>query len=394
LAFAFLAASAASLAASCRDVVSGDAENVLTKLCDTLEPCYGGDPSVIDCADLDARWKTASAETANDFLALVGSTDCFDTCPHALGCTDHAPFCLESGECKGRSECCGWSTGERDCLASSASASTTCCAVDGRACDPANDTCCNSNCRADASGDYYCGGSACTDVGEQCDSNFDCCTHRCVDQKCQKLSECSNQDEPCKTDADCCQDDAAADASATVLSCEGGVCRPPESCGDGAPCDPSDSCCGAEQTCWPLADGGVCGRPDCFPLDADCESDRDCCYPNVCDYASSPHCALAPNPVDGCAVAGDGCEGDASCCSGKCGADGVCREYAEAPCGALVVCHDGCVAGAPMDATCAAELPAQASCIEAVVMADPVCACSVWDAYCIEELVAIGCSCP
>jgi len=396
----FVALAGSFVTASCRDVVAGDADDVLVKLCDTLKPCYGGDPTVITCADLESRWAATDAATASSFLSFVNA-DCFDTCPHALGCTDHAPFCLDRGTCDGRSDCCGWSLGKLDCQALNADDGPTCCISEGRPCDPMADDCCNQDCRG-ADGAYFCGGSACTEVGETCTSSFDCCTNRCVHGACEKLTECSRQDEPCGNDSDCCTDtNVGANAQSKTLGCdlESHTCRPAAACGSGDSCDPADSCCGDDLRCYPLAIGGVCGDPSCVPVDADCESDLDCCGTSVCNYAPTPHCQLSPNLDGMCLKTGGDCSGPTpagapgKCCSLSCDPDGRCREFSEAPCGSPTTCHSPCSVGGPMSTSCASD-PTISGCIDMVVTDDPVCACEIWDATCVAEYLAKPmCSC-
>ena len=48
---AYVALSIAALTTwgACRDLVAGDAQNIMDELCTTLDACYGGDPTISDC---------------------------------------------------------------------------------------------------------------------------------------------------------------------------------------------------------------------------------------------------------------------------------------------------------------------------------------------------------
>jgi hypothetical protein len=372
--------------------VAGDATNILDELCGTLDACYGGDPAVPDCnTTLRDRYADGTQLEVDGFVRFVGARECFDTCPHALGCTDQPPLCVANGACAGRSDCCGWTQGTQDCVGGA------CCLGQGQPCDQSADECCQHDCRKG-----FCGGRECVPVDQPCASSFDCCTQRCVQGTCEALSECATQGQACQADVDCCADNSPDASTAPGLVCDpdSHTCAPPrENCQEGSPCElggGGDDCCAdSGLKCWPSLAGGVCGETGCSPLDVDCESDGDCCLPAVCNYSPSPHCEIVNpgNPM--CSRSGELCGEDQDCCSSRCDG-GTCVEFSHAPCGLEFACHDACSTGDAMAGTSCEGDPSydgQVACISSIVQADPFCGCTEWDALC-QDAALLQCGCP
>ncbi|MDI3289348.1 hypothetical protein [Polyangium sp. 15x6] len=131
----------------------------------------------------------------------------------------------------------------------------------------------------------------CTDVGNSCGIDADCCTNQCWWGTCQCVA---TTDWGCTKDADCCNGGACyITAPATI-----GTCRLP----DGAPCThgdgESESC--NSHVCW----DGVCAT--CALTQSACGGDNDCCQGDC----RSGGCCQPP---------GGACGSDDDCCVGTTG---------------------------------------------------------------------------
>ena len=359
---------------ACRDVIAGSATNLPEALCDTLSSCEGACPP-----DLVTRVEDADDSVRGDFLSFAAKTDCTTSCSGARLCRDQPPICegLDLG-CKTDVDCCRSAVGLSSCEAG------RCCRSLGAPCKDGDDCCEGEACAAN----HRCGGVTCTLTLEdaaseddaRCTSSFECCSHRCEDGFCVAHA-CSNLGESCLTDGDCCSQPGpsgkvkpACDAAThrcvdSTAECD--VCEPST--------DPEKNCCLASgAVCYVLVDGSsTCGFPTCSPKGGDCASDDDCCQTDeltFCDVVGQPHCASLP----GCGISGVICDDASDCCSGLC-LGGVCASGE----GCLdASCHSPCSLGGPLVAADATECGFDPTCAQTVCDTTPACCCQEWSAAC------------
>jgi hypothetical protein len=281
---------AATIVASCRDVVSPEPIALVPSLCDLLAQCEGSGEWA--CPNAVAEpFDALDEEARTDAFARFLASDCLADCRSARKCRDLRPLCTSpSGGCGDDSACCGYTEGVAECRGVEGG---RCCAPNGAPCEGAGD-CCDGGCNAG-----HCGDFACTLVDETCSSHFDCCTKRCnfdVEPAVCAPKTCSIAGLPCAVADDCCDEAASCSPNDLgVLTCQ------IASCGDG--CNPFDAnnCCvvGGLGFCLLLANAETtCGDPQCPPEGVECGGDDDCrCLTAdaadlVCDDSGFPHCAV------------------------------------------------------------------------------------------------------
>ncbi|NUO52772.1 MAG: hypothetical protein HOV80_28335 [Polyangiaceae bacterium] len=369
--------------AACGDLIAGDHDDVTAQLCKQLSDCYGD--AEFPCAGMEATFRSASAEVRDDFLSAFNREDCLDSCPRSLACLDREPYCQKGGACTDEHDCCNWSLG----LSACGGDDSRCCAPRGVACQ-GDDDCCDAACDRG-----FCGGFACTTVGQPCERAESCCTRRCEEGTCAaKL--CSNLGDPCKSDDDCCNPPNGGPVTVAseppVAGCEQGTCvlkLGGECAPAGSPCNPTaapetGACCGA--CVAGIDDLGICSDVEgCFGPGLDCSFDGQCCADLVCDYSlGEPMCAS--KPFAECGKAGDACMSDGDCCAGRlCSNESTCTEVQAPECTATSFCHSPCEVGAAMLPGSCADMGPAGQCVDDIILADSFCGCIAWDFLCAEE---------
>jgi hypothetical protein len=374
-------------AGSCRDVVGNEDIDAVGELCSTLTNCYGGTTS---CEVLAQVADQGSASDRGSFLKDFDLEVCLGSCAGSRGCLDVPLFCAGVGEaCGPFDSCCDREAGLSECRRDAGVAE--CCARDGVRCTSSDD-CCDAECSGG-----YCGGFQCLLVDQACRFNPECCTQRCVDGACE-ARDCSALNEACIDTAECCEPTVVT-PEGTRIECldagtDGTTGKTCQLVADqqcflvGDPCDPGGGgpvgCCEglacevAVVTGEPFCVGGPGGcKVDGF----DCAVDADCCDERICflDFVQS-YCTA---PM-GCLKAGTECGGNLDCCSGAC-FDGVCLQGTGINCsGATTGCHAPTQVGAVIAPDCGAA----DGCVNAVKEADAFCACTAWDAVCVEAYLA------
>ncbi len=301
------------LGAACRDVVSPDAGELPAELCDLLRRCEG------------EQWSCPSGvtelfERQEDPESLYQgflTRDCLADCQSARACRDYEPLCGAPGAaCEEDAGCCGFTSGLARCGVG-VEESGRCCSPRGVRC-ASSDDCCERDCTASPSGELTCGGvEECLLVGALCESDFDCCSYLCgADGRCAQIT-CSDTGESCVEDTDCCDDQAR---------CAGGVCSS-DTCSSCDPFDPNNCCVTGEgQFCFETVNHQtLCAPADCPPAGVECGGDDDC----AC--ASEPAASLFCNDAAGfycaeCKEAGSTCDPtveppEAHGCCGACDAE-------------------------------------------------------------------------
>jgi hypothetical protein len=217
--------------------------------------------------------------------------------------------------------------------------------------------------------------------------------------------------EPGESCAKCSQDCGACP------SCGNGVCSPNEDCSTCAEdcgacpcthdvcssgpalvpgCDPCvDQICAVDSFCCDVAWDGICVSEVASVCGQQCPT---VCGDGLCNAGES--CGSCSQDCGACPVCGDGwCDWTETCgtCSQDCGAcpacgDGTCNGSetcgsCSQDCGACV-CHDVCVAGTPLDASCGA-------CESQICAVDSFCCQAAWDGLCVSEVATVcGQPCP
>lgn len=279
-------------AASCRTIVAGEPVDAVTTLCGTLRDCYGeAFVADVECDALDDRLELDPAT----FLSGFEANGCGETCAGSRACLSLAPVCESLGNpCKVDAACCESALGHSACVGGA------CCLHRGVACAPGGSECCDAPCRPlPGTEDYYCGGVKCGEVGEDCDSGFDCCTGHCsAAGECEK-DDCSDLSEPCTVAAECCQPEPT---EGVTIDCIDAKCTRVEACSpELGPCDPlldGADCC--QGTCYPGPSGFVCVS-QCLEDGFDCADS--CATGSVLSDAACPE--GVPGDPDAVAMVAD-----------------------------------------------------------------------------------------
>jgi hypothetical protein len=413
-------------------------EGVIANLCETLAKCNGGDyfPDCVESAE--AKLAGASAEERAAYLAAFSAEACLESCTNARNCLDAAPLCDPAGSRCGQAyECCGFSTGVKEC------SNGTCCAGTGVSCDTSAD-CCQDEC-VDTTGDdgssiRTCGGVQCIPYEAPCEASGQCCGDGVL--SCHVLEgtclECQLDDSPCQYPEDCCSGSCVY-LDETEAYCESQECQL-----QFAFCDPAvNDCCDGDPICTyvPADDTFICHNADCVPLSYPCSSDGECCslscrggiceFPlqcptigQACDDGICCGDGVECGPAAQCCVAdGQACPSDpAQCCAGVCavnpgGGDLVCgagdcsvfktdpcssnQECCDGPCLLNQCCdtpgcnHDFCSEGQALLATCGSVAnPAgpdmrSLSCIQDICDVYPDCCCLSWSSQCVTAVSTV-----
>lgn len=373
--------------ASCRGVVAGDPVDAVDQLCSLLSDCYGDRLAAeARCAEMRERLsEPENVDATETFLAGYELNGCGTTCAESRACLSLAPLCKGQREaCTEDAECCDASVGHAAC------SQGACCSPTGTSCTPGDDTCCNDDCRplAEDPAQNYCGGRQCVELGDECETGFDCCTKRCEAGRCAK-DDCSEVGEPCVSSDECCPPPFVESDSALTIACIEQQCQVTgQACQELLqPCDPeknSADCCDGGR-CYPGPGGSVCVDA-CLPEAFDCGTNTDCCTGNCLIDGGGSRCVS-------CGVEGAMCTGPEGCCSGSCTA-GVCTDAcAEIP----GTCHSPCAVGDLLNtAACEASNPDVLLDPNVVNVndADPYCRCTGWDQGCVELYLLLSGACP
>lgn len=395
-----VALGAGVVTASCVKVLDlADHASAAQALCALLDRCFGSSEYPGCREHVESGLGDADAAARAEWLGnFAGALHCLDTCSDAKRCLDQLPVCNQASDGCGQAEhCCGFLDGLASCAGQG-----TCCKPDGRACST-NAECCEGECDV-AQG--TCGGERpCVNAGESCEVDEDCCSLNCIGSVCAMV--CKHPGENCSDAAECCS------GLCNGTSCE---CR-----GSASPCTLHGECC--SQLCDPLS--GTCAEPMmCGVLHDPCNLEGDCCAPA---YQCGPALTC-------CQGQGVGCLGPDACCTGTC-EKGLCCAGYQQPCSTTSDCCFGncnslggcdcgrqgdscvdsrdccgglcvsgsCAATCPHSVCCTGEalsptqmgsngcplLPGQATCVQAICMADPFC-CDMtngsWDWLCVDKV--------
>ncbi len=194
----------------------------------------------------------------------------------------------------------------------------------------------------------------CTDDGNSCTENSDCCGNSCSSGYCSTGPTCSNDGTACFTGTDCCNgvcSSGICGAGACQVvgttcqsasqcctgSCLSGLCAAPACTADGLACTSEAQCCTGSCT------SGLCGAAVCGADGTSCTSGTQCCAGSC----TSGLCGVAA-----CGAQGTGCTSGAQCCSaicssGLCGATSSCSSD-----GAFCTSASQCCSGACTGETC------------------------------------------
>lgn len=264
-------------------------------------------------------------------------------CPDVESCVDHVkPACaaLFPGlrccrntdvVCTGDCDCCGT---DLCALTPCGGGETLCCRPEGADCGDRCQCCGETAKCVDGKCD-----SACSELGEACAVDGNCCRagHVCAaptpKEGCPPAPEkvcCADIDQPCASDCNCCGDTPCVNGTCGCTFIGDPCGRDEECCGFPAQVCLRNSLCDQQGVCC-SGFGGICdpqsphnGDCDCcFPLkcqddqtcrcifnnqDIPCDSTRDCCFGNVC---FDQRCCVPP---------GGSCVQIEKCCDGH-----VCR---------------------------------------------------------------------
>jgi hypothetical protein len=281
-------------------------------LCDT---CAGATPGICATSTCDAPG-----------TCQVGP----GTCNAQTGACEYSPAQDEASCGTGDQICCGGiccDPGET-CVGGVCQVA---CSDLGEAC-AGNDDCCGTGicdngtclpCRALAevcSGDEFCcndgvtlceGGQCCHPLAESCAFNAECCSFRCQDGSC-----CQRPGGECSDDGECCY--------GLLGACRQGTCAC-QLAGD--PCQQNDDCCD-ELSCL----NGVCRPEVCQDLQGQCVDDTDCCA-DAAVCGSFGCCSERNGP---CTEQLDCCGSDSACLQSRCQAcieeEQICNPVAESGC--------------------------------------------------------------
>lgn len=176
------------------------------------------------------------------------------------------------------------------------------CSEAGESCQNNND-CCLNRCEGGS-----CSDQRCVDNGASCGSNGECCTGNCSSGTCAAIpgstTQCGVVGQACGTGGDCCS-----------TNCQGGFCTAAYFCRA-----TDDLCYGDDDCCSRICsknDGsaGVCIAPSggCIQDGLPCQSGTNCCTRVCADPGSGATVCL---PASGCRMTGNSCIDAQSCCGG------------------------------------------------------------------------------
>jgi hypothetical protein len=369
-----------------------DYKDSTSELCDLLRACYGYPACERHVGQsLDG----AAPQQRTAWLVALSDQACLLQCTSARLCLDIPPVCTDEHEsCNRKEDCCQFLEGNADCASrpvAGGGEQKICCRTDGAECTD-NEQCCTGYCDPRTG---TCGGVNCRKPDEKCATDYQCCTGLCVEHVCKK-GICTALGDACSGDDRCC---------------DGATCQPNGRCGydpqcrqESQPCavgstDPAQTCC-TDLDCVALPGDttglGVCGA-GCLPDNSTCADGSECCGLFCDPYLKrcGPQCTKAYDPepcnagydccsgncVNGaCECADDVCVHPEDCCSGAC-VNGLCTATCQP-----TSCHNACMPGAPMDATC--PDPTGGTCVSDVCAIDSYCCCTEWDDLCLSEVVA------
>jgi len=251
------------------------------------------------------------------------------------------------------------------------------CPTDCGACPPCGDGACDpgetcGSCSQDCGLCPGCGNGVCG-PNESCSScPGDCGACPCAHATCTVGAPLEESCDPCvaqicAVDSFCCEHSWDSICVSEVASVCGTPC--PASCGDGQ-CTAGEACDTCAQDCGacPVCGDGFCDWTEaCDTCVGDCGA-CPVCGDGLCDWTES--CQSCAGDCGACPVCGDGtCDPTESCqsCAGDCGA---------------CVCHDTCLTGPPLDASCG-------TCEAQICAVDSFCCTASWDAICVSEVGTI-----
>jgi hypothetical protein len=220
------------------------------------------------------------------------STDCCSANCNATTKTCGAPIngCkLPAAACSSPNECCTGSCvngacSDKQCVPDKPTAGV--CGVAGDCC---SGICTNHRCASVNPG------QTCRTSGNPCGNASECCSNLCNNGVCSSaVSFCTQQGEVCSTNFECCGGNCVKQGTNTT-----GACGAPTS-GGGVPsgCSPSGTVCGVAD---PANDGGA------LPCDQACCS-------RSCGYFGASAGFRVCQPPSGCRPTGEVCRADSDCC--------------------------------------------------------------------------------
>jgi hypothetical protein len=317
----------------------------------------GGDASVLgDGGTDDAAMVLISTDggcTASGDVCQMGGQCCSGVCDSSGHCGQG--MCAQASQtCKVGTDCCTLSCSNGAC-------STQQCISDGQACTAGGAACCSTKC---VGGTCQALNAMCKTAGNACpNGNADCCSKLCTSGLCatpSKVSYCTQPGDICYRDNDCCTGVCAGVTASAPGTCAtlGGGCAV-----DGLACNGCTGCCSSY--CAPFGTLGsrICQPASgCHVLGDLCHVNADCCggdlrtmlpgagvvvcvpdptYPTIgtCSKASPTNCPnkqMYPTCQKACQPEGDvchylmngGCSSNsfpADCCGMPGASAGVCK---------------------------------------------------------------------
>jgi hypothetical protein len=256
-----------------------------------------------------------------------------------------AGMCAPDGaDCKVATDCC-----KLNCTSGKCSAAQ--CVTDNAACTAGGAPCCSTQC---VNGSCKPLSTTCKTAGNACpNGNGDCCSNLCTGGFCaspSQISYCTQPGDICFRDNDCCTG-VCAGATAT----NAGVCATISSgCAvDGTTCNGCGGCCSSFCAPFGTSTSKICQPASgCHVLGDLCKSDTDCCGGDV--STGLPGAGLVkciPNPtypqIGTCGMANpNNCTGGAETCKNTCQPEGdVCHFLGNGGCSSNSFPNNCC--GAP-----------------------------------------------
>ena len=281
--------------------------------------------------------------TASGTTCVTSAECCTGACDSNHLCA--AGTCAAAGaDCKVATDCC-----TLDCSAGKCSAMQ--CVSDGQPCSAGGAACCSTQCVSGACKPLN---ATCKTAGNACpNGNGDCCGKLCVAGTCatpSQVSYCTQTGDICGRDNDCC-----TGVCAGVTATSAGTCANiASSCAvDGTVCNGCSGCCSS--FCAPFGATGsrICQPASgCHVLGDLCRKDTDCCGGDVA--TGLPGAGLVkciPNPmypqIGTCGMANpNNCTGGEETCKNTCQPEGdVCHFLGNGGCSSNSFPNNCC--GAP-----------------------------------------------
>jgi hypothetical protein len=196
-----------------------------------------------------------------------------------------APRCEPTGgSCKVATDCCSMNCTAGKCAAAA-------CLADGASCTAGGTPCCSQKC---SGGKCVALNVTCKTAGNPCpNGNADCCSKLCTDGKCANpatISYCTQVGDICFHDQDCC-----------TGACDGATTTSPGTCAaittkcqvDGTLCSGCHTCCSSLCAPFGLAGHMVCQPASGCHVQGDlCTKDSDCCGGDVTYLGKLPGAGL------------------------------------------------------------------------------------------------------